>query len=138
MDDVPDDVKRRRNVELLAVQERISMRNNTRLIGREFEILVEGYSKAARKLRRRSESGNGDGNGNGNSAPITTGSSAPHGLVQLRQSGNPLPQPSHDQLTGRTRGDQIVVYPGQDSDIGRVRRVRITAASPLTLHATPI
>jgi tRNA-2-methylthio-N6-dimethylallyladenosine synthase len=48
-DDVPEDVKIRRNNELLAVQTAISERQKKRLIGQTVEVLVEGYSKAARK-----------------------------------------------------------------------------------------
>ncbi len=48
-DDVPDPVKRRRNNELLAVQNAISLEDNGPLLGRAFEVLVEGPSKAARK-----------------------------------------------------------------------------------------
>jgi tRNA-2-methylthio-N6-dimethylallyladenosine synthase len=44
-DDVPDHVKRRRNNELLAIQNRISEEDNQPLIGRAFEVLVEGPSK---------------------------------------------------------------------------------------------
>ncbi len=44
-DDVPYDVKRRRNNELLALQNRISEEDNRRLIGRTFDVLVEGPSK---------------------------------------------------------------------------------------------
>ncbi|MBN2477463.1 MAG: tRNA (N6-isopentenyl adenosine(37)-C2)-methylthiotransferase MiaB [Pirellulales bacterium] len=48
-DDVPDEVKRRRNNELLAIQNAISLRDNQPLVGRSVEILVEGPSKAGRK-----------------------------------------------------------------------------------------
>lgn len=48
-DDVPEEVKRRRNNELLAVQNAISEELNRPLIGHEVEVLVEGPSKAARK-----------------------------------------------------------------------------------------
>jgi len=48
-DDVPDEVKRRRNNELLAVQNAISLEGNRPWAGRRAEILVEGPSKAARK-----------------------------------------------------------------------------------------
>src|SRR5579872_6017882 len=41
-DDVPEEVKRRRNREMLALQNEISEEDNARLIGREFEVLVEG------------------------------------------------------------------------------------------------
>ncbi len=48
-DDVPEEVKRRRNNELLAVQNEISLQQNLPLVGRRVEILVEGPSKAAKK-----------------------------------------------------------------------------------------
>lgn len=48
-DDVPEDVKRRRNNELLAVQNAISAELNEPYLGRTVEILVEGPSKASRK-----------------------------------------------------------------------------------------
>ena len=44
-DDVPEDVKRRRNNELLAVQGEISAENNRAMIGRTVQVLVEGESK---------------------------------------------------------------------------------------------
>jgi tRNA-2-methylthio-N6-dimethylallyladenosine synthase len=44
-DDVPEEVKARRNVELLAVQDEVSLARNRRLVGRRLEILVEGPSK---------------------------------------------------------------------------------------------
>jgi tRNA-2-methylthio-N6-dimethylallyladenosine synthase len=44
-DDVPYDVKRRRNNELLALQNSISEEDNRTLIGRTFDVLVEGPSK---------------------------------------------------------------------------------------------
>ena len=48
-DDVPELVKRRRNHELLAVQNAISLEDNQPLLGRTVEILVEGPSKVSRK-----------------------------------------------------------------------------------------
>jgi len=48
-DDVSEDVKRRRNNELLVVQNGISEADNQPFIGREVEVLVEGPSKTARK-----------------------------------------------------------------------------------------
>ena len=55
-DDIPEDVKRRRNNELLAIQNEISEEDNATFIGREVEVLVEGPSKAARKLQSDAES----------------------------------------------------------------------------------
>jgi tRNA-2-methylthio-N6-dimethylallyladenosine synthase len=48
-DDVPDEVKRRRNNELLAVQNAISLEDNLPLAGQSLEVLVEGPSKLGRK-----------------------------------------------------------------------------------------
>jgi tRNA-2-methylthio-N6-dimethylallyladenosine synthase len=48
-DDVPDEVKRRRNNELLALQNQISEEDNQAFIGREATVLVEGPSKASGK-----------------------------------------------------------------------------------------
>jgi tRNA-2-methylthio-N6-dimethylallyladenosine synthase len=45
-DDVPEDVKKRRNNELLAVQTAISRADNQRFIGSTIEVLVEGPSKS--------------------------------------------------------------------------------------------
>jgi tRNA-2-methylthio-N6-dimethylallyladenosine synthase len=47
-DDVPDDVKRRRNNELLAMQAKISEADNQQFLGRAVEVLVEGPSKQNR------------------------------------------------------------------------------------------
>jgi tRNA-2-methylthio-N6-dimethylallyladenosine synthase len=48
-DDVPDEVKRRRNNELLDIQNAISFEENLTFRGRTVEILVEGPSKFSRK-----------------------------------------------------------------------------------------
>ncbi len=48
-DDVPREVKARRNQELLAVQDAISLQDQQKLIGQAFEVLVEGPSKKALK-----------------------------------------------------------------------------------------
>jgi tRNA-2-methylthio-N6-dimethylallyladenosine synthase len=47
-DDIPEVVKNRRNNDLLALQDRISEEDNSRLLGRTFEVLVEGPSKKSR------------------------------------------------------------------------------------------
>lgn len=48
-DDVPEVVKRRRNNELLQVQNRISLEENQKFVGRRVEVLVEGPSKAGQR-----------------------------------------------------------------------------------------
>ncbi len=44
-DDVPQEVKARRNQELLAVTDRIALQDQRKLIGQAFDVLVEGPSK---------------------------------------------------------------------------------------------
>ena len=46
VDDIPEDVKRQRNQEMLALQNQISAEDNAGFIGREVEVLVEGPSKS--------------------------------------------------------------------------------------------
>ncbi len=48
-DDVPEEVKKRRNNDLLAIQNAVSLQDHLRLIGRRVEVLVEGPSKNALK-----------------------------------------------------------------------------------------
>lgn len=48
-DDVPEEVKKRRNNELLNMQNMISEADNQPFIGRDVEVLVEGPSKASEK-----------------------------------------------------------------------------------------
>ncbi len=105
-DDVPDEVKRRRNNDMLAVQAEISLANHRGLLGTSVEVLVEGRSKRALKAQE-SEQSRGE--------EVEWGSGAA------------------GQLVGRTRGDQIVVFDGPLEAIGRLIHVRITAATPYTL-----
>ena len=44
-DNIPDQVKRQRNTELLALQNEISLADNQRFIGQTLKILIEGPSK---------------------------------------------------------------------------------------------
>ena len=48
-DDVPEEAKRRRNNELLALQDAISEEENQKFLGRSVDVLVEGPSHAAQK-----------------------------------------------------------------------------------------
>ncbi len=52
-DDIPEDVKRRRNNLLLDIQNEISEEDNAAFIGREVEVLAEGPSKASRKAEEQ-------------------------------------------------------------------------------------
>ncbi|MBO7139980.1 MAG: tRNA (N6-isopentenyl adenosine(37)-C2)-methylthiotransferase MiaB [Prevotella sp.] len=48
-DDVPEDIKLRRLNELIALQTEISARQNKKDEGRQFDVLVEGFSKRSRE-----------------------------------------------------------------------------------------
>lgn len=48
-DDIPEDVKGRRLIEIMDLQHEISLQNNKNDIGKEFEVLIEGFSKRSRE-----------------------------------------------------------------------------------------
>jgi tRNA-2-methylthio-N6-dimethylallyladenosine synthase len=104
-DDVPEDVKRRRNNELLALQNEISEADNHAFLGQQVTVLVEGPSKAAER--------NGQG-----SSPDTR---------------HPTPDTFSLQLTGRTQCDRIVVFDGNRRQIGHILPVVVYDANAHTL-----
>ena len=55
-DDIPEDVKKRRNNEMLALQNEISEEDNAEFIGQRVSVLVEGLSKTAEKQAARGDS----------------------------------------------------------------------------------
>jgi tRNA-2-methylthio-N6-dimethylallyladenosine synthase len=55
-DDISEVVKRRRNNELLAIQDAICLEDNQPFLGRTVEILVEGPSKVTKKRTKESSS----------------------------------------------------------------------------------
>ncbi len=57
-DDIPEDVKKRRLAEIIAVQNRHSLENNTRDIGKTFRVLVEGSSKRSPEFLQGRNSAN--------------------------------------------------------------------------------
>jgi tRNA-2-methylthio-N6-dimethylallyladenosine synthase len=117
-DDVPEDVKRRRNNELLAVQQDVSAGNNRQMVGKIVQVLVEGESKLASKP----------------SYP-----SSPGGVeLMWERRGSRVATPTRVQLVGRTRGDQVVVFDGDRSLKGELLDVTITGAKHLTLFGSPV
>ncbi|MEM6655157.1 MAG: tRNA (N6-isopentenyl adenosine(37)-C2)-methylthiotransferase MiaB [Planctomycetota bacterium] len=116
-DDVPDEVKRLRNNELLQLQNRISEEDNHRFLEQRVDVLVEGPSKKAAAQLAEAMEQNG-------SAP--------------RDPHAPL------QLTGRTMCDRIVVFEGNARQIGQTLPVAVYDANAHTLfgavvteHVTP-
>jgi tRNA-2-methylthio-N6-dimethylallyladenosine synthase len=59
IDDVPEEIKKRRNNDLLAVQTAISREDNRRFVGRTVEVLVEGPSKSSAKQGQGPDQGGG-------------------------------------------------------------------------------
>jgi len=123
-DDVPDSVKRKRNNELLGVQNAISMELNQEFIGKTVEILVEGISKTAAKTSE--------------SEHASQSNVSEHILQsnELLQIDSP-PTQQLVQLTGHTPCDRIVVFdalPEQTSQlVGKILPIIITNAAPFTL-----
>jgi tRNA-2-methylthio-N6-dimethylallyladenosine synthase len=125
-DDVPEDEKRRRNNELLAIQNEISEDDNQPFIGREVEILVEGPSKSSRKHAR--------GLSPFVRAPSPRWSAEQKGTVPFldADANGPL------QLTGRTHCDRIVVFDGNPRQIGQLLPVTIYDANAFTLFGSVV
>jgi tRNA-2-methylthio-N6-dimethylallyladenosine synthase len=108
-DDVPEETKRRRNQELLAVQSEICSANNREMIGKTVQVLVEGESKLVSKPAYPSSGG-----------------------VELGWERRAVSD-STVQMVGRTRGDQVVVFGGSTSLVGELVEVSIFDAKGLTL-----
>lgn len=123
-DDVPEEIKRRRNAELLTLQNQISAEDNARFIGRMVEILVEGPSKAALKSEFALE---------GWVPPIPDNVATPTELTGLELPVVAEPDRPQIQLTGRTMCDRIVVFDGNPRLAGTLARIQIEDCSPTTL-----
>jgi tRNA-2-methylthio-N6-dimethylallyladenosine synthase len=124
-DDIPDDVKRRRNNELLAVQQAVCTANNLELVGKTLEVMVEGETTlASKKAAYPSSPTNGVELGWERRKP------QPHTPFSGGPQDRALPL---TQLTGRTRGDQVVAFEGPLSLRGSLLPVTITSAKSLTL-----
>src|SRR6266850_735681 len=108
-DDVDEDTKRRRNNEMLAVQQQVSTEHNSRLIGQTVEVMVEGESKLISRQKRSNN--------------VELGWDRTTAVAEMVQT----------QLVGRTRGDQVVCFDGDASLKGQILRVKITRAQNLTL-----
>ena len=151
VDDVPDQVKRDRNNQLLAVQAEISAKANAEMVGQTASVLIEGLSKMEVGGRGSGVGSQGSGvgeQGSGGSERETAGlppSPSGEGRAALGEGpakpeaggkGTHVGRPP--QLTGRTVADQIVVFPcpaGVEPGqlVGRLADVRIEQVTPYTL-----
>jgi tRNA-2-methylthio-N6-dimethylallyladenosine synthase len=110
-DDVPEDVKRRRNNALLAVQQQVCVENNRRMVGKTVQVLVEGEGKRMKEPAYPRAGG------------------VELGWERRRAQSTP----ETVQLTGRTQGDQVVAFEGERSLIAQLIDVEIVDAKNLTL-----
>jgi tRNA-2-methylthio-N6-dimethylallyladenosine synthase len=126
-DDVPEETKRRRNNELLTVQNSISEEDHRQLIGRTVEVLVEGPSKHAQKFDRDEKSNETNAVAN-----------LPHdeAIQDNRHLAEVPGQPT--QLVGRTMCDRIVVFEGNRRLIGQTLSVMVYDCTPMTLFGAAI
>ncbi len=124
-DDVADEVKRRRNNELLAVQGRISEEIHREQIGREVEVFVEGVSKQQRKRDGETKAQIRKSG----AVTLTVGGREPGVRAEAGEAGGGVVQ-----LSGRTDGDLIVFFDADDASlVGRMVRVRVESANERSL-----
>ncbi len=115
-DDVPEEVKRRRNNEMLDLQNEISEVDNAEFIGSQVEVLVEGLSKASVKADKDAPAPDCE----------TPDCETLHGETSESQ-------PPVRQLVGRTDCDRIVVFDGNPRLAGSLTDVDIYDCSCTTL-----
>jgi tRNA-2-methylthio-N6-dimethylallyladenosine synthase len=104
-DDVPEETKRQRNIELLEAQNAVCLENHRQMVGKSLPVLVEGESKRRADL--------------------------PSGEVRL---GWQRPAQGFTRLISRTEGDEIVAFDGPKELIGQMAVVRATEASTLSIQ----
>ena len=145
-DDVPEDVKRRRNHEMLELQNRISEEDNAEFIGRHVSILVEGPSKSASRRAAReglpADAANlltllpqadhkhaaGDHHHHDHHHE-----SEQHLPAESLQHASPEADRLATQLTGRTSCDRIVVFDGNPRLTGSIADIEIHDCTSTTL-----
>jgi tRNA-2-methylthio-N6-dimethylallyladenosine synthase len=154
-DDVPEDVKRRRNNALLAVQNQISDAIAREQVGRTFDVMIEGVSKQQLKRQGVTQGqirkagavtltvggkGVGDVGSDDSDGACGNGCSHVHGADGTGSAAGASEAGGSDemvQLAGRTDGDLIVFVdaPGAAATgmIGRIVPVRVTSADKLVL-----
>ena len=113
-DDVPEEDKRRRNNELLAIQSENSDIIHQRYVGKNVRVFVESVSAKATKEAQQDLPGGGN---------VVLGWEPPREVIQL---------------SGRTDGDLITMFEGDPSLIGQIVDVHVEHAAPLTLFGKQI
>ncbi len=122
-DDVPDDVKRARNNQMLQLQQQIALEHHQAMIGTTISVLVEGVAKVD---PREQEAAPRDDDG--------------MVLYPLGKKVRPKRDDGTARLMARTRGDHIVALDGAADLVGHIVDVTIDGATALSLRghlATP-
>ncbi|MGH7133812.1 MAG: MiaB/RimO family radical SAM methylthiotransferase [Phycisphaerales bacterium] len=146
-DDVPEDVKRRRNNDLLAIQNAISAEVGAEFVGQTLDVFVQGLSKREAKKRREPKptgialtiagrTFDSDEDAQGACSADGCGTHVTVAETDATATG-PV------QLSARTEGDLIVFFdlpPGRNADdlIGSIVPVKIESSAPLSLHGRVI
>jgi len=132
-DDVDEETKARRNNELLAVQNEIGARRRAELVGQSLDVLVEGFSKRAR--RAQGEAGSQLRTRGKQSASIRVGADSGEAVrpESEQDRGAEVGAEPSSQLVGRTPQDMIAVFDAPAAYIGALVRVHVERASSHTL-----
>ena len=150
-DDVPDEVKRFRNNDLLRLQNVISAEINGKLVGTIVEVLCEGatgWEKEGESVIAGAGIVAPPAEACGDHAParIELGARLASALGTTLAPPPPSSPPRSDvaparhttdsvQLTGRTTSDQVVVFNGPEKLAGRIVPVRVRRAHGMTIFA---
>jgi tRNA-2-methylthio-N6-dimethylallyladenosine synthase len=121
-DDIAEETKKRRNNDLLAIQNQVSLQDHLDRIGNVVEVLVEGPSKTHRKAIKSEIRNSNFENEN------LTNNANPDFEFRPLDFQKDLPQ-----LTGRTTTDHIVVFEGNERLIGQSVQIKIKEATAFTL-----
>ena len=142
-DDIPEEVKKRRNNELLRLQNDISGEDNAEFIGRQVEVLVEGPSKWAEKSKRTADNSETNEQAelpgwHGGAEPVggNDSNSETKDLVTLEGGATQPTRPNDtgvQQLVGRTKCDRIVVFDGNPRLAGTLAQIDVHDVTQTTL-----
>lgn len=144
-DDVPEQVKRDRCNELLALQQEISDEIGQGYVGSTVDVFVQGLSAVEAKRAKRAEAKQDGGVSltiGGRAVGASDGEEAcEQGDCGCAGVASAVAAPGRIQLTSRTDGDLIVVFDcpastAPDAMIGRIVPVSITSARGITLQGS--
>jgi tRNA-2-methylthio-N6-dimethylallyladenosine synthase len=142
-DDVPEEVKRRRNAALLALQQAVSEEVAAGYVGREVDVFVTGLSIKERKRRARAVAAQGGVSltvkGRSVGEPEEDdGCGAACSATHIETADEPADGQAggQAQYSARTDGDMIVVFDAPEGAglVGSIRRVRIEESTAFSLR----